>query len=100
MQINEALVLEHKLREHVRAQLERCNAFDEEHGALSSSYSWEFEYKHQDGGQWHVTPPWRYKLNATFRAAQLCDAVNIAFDAIRAQNAAKTLPTQLTYSNE
>jgi hypothetical protein len=98
MQINEPLVFEHKLREHVRAQTLRCDEFDTRENAHSSSLDWEFTYKHADGGLWHVTPPWRYKLHASFQAAQLCDAVTNAFNAIRAQQATKTLPTQLTYS--
>ena len=93
--INEANLFEHKLREHIAAAISKCEAFDTAMG--SNPGTWEITYHTEDGGYWRIVPPYRYRAGP-FRAAALLDAIEIAFTTLRAQNAARNLPSQITFT--
>ena len=96
--LDENVLFEHKLRAHVNEGLARCEQFDT--SMNEHNVTWEVRYRANDGGSWRVTAPFRYRVEGTFTAAMLSDALQAAFDAVRFARAVKVLPSLISHAKE
>lgn len=89
------LAFEHSLRAHVQSFRERITQYNDDLGG-SDDPEWTIRYRAEDGGLWEVVLPFRYRVDASFKAAMLSDALHNAYTTVITQRNSCVLPSLLT----